>query len=57
MNEELPSVVYNRFIGKQWKTFFPNSDTELVGGKRVSTMCQYNFPHEKTKGRGGECLR
>ena len=28
-------------------------DTECVAGKRVLTMCQYNFPHEKKNRRGG----
>ena len=26
----------------------------LITGKRVLTMCQYNFPHEKKNRRGGE---
>ena len=35
------------------KLFFQILDTECIAGKRVLTMCQYNFPHEKKNRRGG----
>ena len=38
------SVVNKHF---QLKTFSQILDTECVEGRRVLTMCKYNFPHEK----------
>ena len=45
------SVVNEHFNGK---LFFQILNTECVAGKRVLTMCQYNFPHEKKNRTGGE---
>ena len=50
INEELRSVVNEHFNGKLFSQIL---DTECVTGKRVSTMCQFNFPHEKKNRRGG----
>ena len=44
------SVVNEHFNGK---LFFQILNTKCVAGKRVLTMCQYNFPHEKNNRRGG----
>ena len=44
INEEFRSVVNEHFNGKLFSQIL---DTKCVAGKRVLTMCQYNFPHEK----------
>ena len=49
INEELRSVVNEHFNGKLFSQIL---DTACVVAKRVLTMCQYNFPHEKKKRRG-----
>ena len=44
------SVVNKHF---NCKLFSQILDNECVEGKRVLTMCKYNFPHEKKNRRGG----
>ena len=53
ISEELRRVLLTpeHFNGK---LFFQILNTECVAGKRVFTMCQYNFAHEKKNRRGGE---
>ena len=59
-NEELRSVVSEHFKGKLSSQVLDTRCVWLVitrhrcvAGKRVLTMCQYNFPHEKKNRRGG----